>query len=141
MAVPVAESTIEGGEFAAPAPIESMSSLPPCESGDPAIAALVAQMLQTTATLTVIVDEMMRFAASGHAAPDAPPVIDILGRLLCSVLPDLLGDHPRASIECATSVLRDADALMCSELYFVAPEATPPARERRPGTPRARRRR
>jgi hypothetical protein len=118
-----------------------MSSLPPCESGDPAIAALVAQLLQTTATLTVIVDEMLRFAASAHAAPDAPPVIDVLGRLLCSVLPDLLGDHPAASIECATSVLRDADALMCSELYFVAPEVASAPRWRRPGTPRPRRRR
>ena len=32
----------------------------PCESGDPAIADLVAQLLQTTGTLTLIVDEMLR---------------------------------------------------------------------------------
>ena len=70
--------------------------MPPCASGDAAIAGLVAQMLQTTATLTVMVDEMMRFRAAGHSAPDAPPVIEVLGRLLCDVLPALLADHPPA---------------------------------------------
>ena len=64
--------------------------MPPCAPGDAAIAGLVAQMLQTTATLTVMVDEMMRFRDAGHSAPDAPPVIEILGRLLCDVLPALL---------------------------------------------------
>jgi hypothetical protein len=117
-----------------------MDPLPPCESGDPAIAGLVAQMLQTTATLTVMVDEMLRFQAAGHSAPDAPPVIDILGRLLCDVLPSLLVEHSRMTIETATTILREADAIMCRDLYFVSPEALP-SRERRPGTPRPRRRR
>ena len=118
-----------------------METLPPCESGDPAIAALVAQMLQTTATLTVMVDEMMRFRDAGHSAPDAPPVIDVLGRLLCDVLPGLLVEHSRMTIETATTILREADAIMCRDLYFVPPDAMPSARQRRPGTPRARRRR
>ena len=118
-----------------------MNTLPPCESGDRAIAGLVAQMLQTTATLTVMVDEMMRFESAGHSAPDAPPVIDVLGRLLCDVLPALLADHPPAAIDDVTTVLRDADAIMCRDLYFVPPEALPPTRQRRPGTPRPRPRR
>jgi|GraSoiStandDraft_5_1057265.scaffolds.fasta_scaffold460942_2 hypothetical protein len=118
-----------------------MDTLPPCESGDRAIAGLVAQMLQTTATLTVMVDEMMRFEASGHSAPGTPPVIEVLGRLLCDVLPSLLHSYPGATIEDVTSVLRDADTIMCRDLYFVPPEAMPPTRQRRPGTPRSRRRR
>ena len=115
--------------------------MPPCAPGDAAIAGLVAQMLQTTATLTVMVDEMMRFRDAGHSAPDAPPVIEILGRLLCDVLPALLATHTAASIEDVTSVLRDADTIICRDLYFVSPDAMPASRDRRPGTPRARRRR
>ena len=115
--------------------------MPPCASGDAAIAGLVAQLLQNTATLTVMVDEMMRFRDAGHSAPDAPPVIEILGRLLCDVLPALLADHPAAAIEDAAAVLRDADAIMCRDLYFVSPDAMPAPRERRPGTPRPRPRR
>jgi hypothetical protein len=118
-----------------------MNTLPPCESGDRAIAGLVAQMLQTTATLTVMVDEMMRFESAGHSAPDAPPVIDVLGRLLCDVLPALLANHPPSAIDGVTEILRDADAIMCRDLYVVSPEAMPPARQRRPGTPRPRPRR
>jgi hypothetical protein len=118
-----------------------MEPLPTCESGDPAIAGLVAQLLQTTATLTVIVDEMMRFEAAGHSASDAPPVIDVLGRLLRDVLPGLLVEHSRMTIESATIILREADAIMCRDLYFVSPDAMPQSRQRRPGTPRARRRR
>ena len=117
------------------------NTTPPCASGDPAIAGLVAQMLQTTATLTVMVDEMMRFRAAGHSLPDAPPVIDVLGRLLCDVLPALLADHPPATIAAVTDVLRDADTIMCRDLYFVSPEAMPASRHRRPGTPRPRPRR
>ena len=115
--------------------------MPPCASGDAAIAGLVAQMLQNTATLTVMVDEMMRFRDAGHSAPDAPPVIEVLGRLLRDVLPALLADHPAAVIEEAAAVLRDADTIMCRDLYFVSPDAMAPPRERRPGTPRPRRRR
>lgn len=118
-----------------------MEPPPPCESGDVAIAALVAQLLQTAATLTVMVDEMMRFQASGRSAPDAPPVIDVLGRLLCDVLPQLLAAHPRAAIAGATEVLRDADAIICRDLYFVSPDTAQRSADRRPGTPRARRRR
>lgn len=118
-----------------------MDTTPPCASGDAAIAGLVAQMLQNTATLTVMVDEMMRFRDAGHSAPDAPPVIEILGRLLRDVLPALLATHPAATIDDATAVLRDADAIMCRDLYFVSPDTMPPSRNRRPGTPRARRRR
>ena len=117
-----------------------MDPLPPCESGDPAIAGLVAQMLQTTASLTVMVDEMMRFQAAGRSAPDAPPVIEVLGSLLRDVLSGLLTEHSRMTIESATTILREADAIMCRDLYFVSPEATA-SRERRPGTPRTRRRR
>jgi hypothetical protein len=118
-----------------------MDTMPPCAPGDAAIAALVAQMLQTTATLTVMVDEMIRFHDAGHSAADAPPVIEIVGRLLCDVLPQLLATHSARSIEDATAVLRDADTIMCRDLYFVSPEAMPAARQRRPGTPRPRRRR
>jgi hypothetical protein len=114
---------------------------PSCESGDRAIAALVAQLLQTTGTLTCMVDEMLRFQAAGHSTPDAPPVIEILGRLLCDVLPALLADHPPGTLEAVTDVLRDADEIMCRDLYFVSPEAMPASRHRRPGTPRPRRRR
>jgi hypothetical protein len=117
------------------------NTTPPCASGDRAIAGLVAQMLQTTATLTVMVDEMTRFRAAGHSAPDAPPVIDVLGRILCDVLPALLANHPPAAIEGVTDVLRDADTIMCRDLYFVPPEAMPGSRHRRPGTPRPRPRR
>jgi len=122
------------------APIGGMDPLPPCESGDPAIAGLVAQLLQTTGTVTLIVDEMMRFHAAGHSAPDAPPVIDVLGSLLRDVLSGLLAEHSRMTIESAATILREADAIMCRDLYFVSPEAMP-SRERRPGTPRPRRRR
>jgi hypothetical protein len=118
-----------------------MEPLLPCEAGDAAIAGLVAQLLQNTATLTVMVDEMMRFRAAGHSAPDAPPVIDVLGRLLCDVLPALLANHTAAAIEGVTGVLREADEIMCRDLYFVPPEAMPQSRQRRPGTPRPRRRR
>jgi hypothetical protein len=118
-----------------------MDTMPPGASGDAAIAGLVAQMLQTTATLTVIVDEMMRFRDAGHSAPDAPPVIEILGRLLRDVLPALLTTHPPAAIEDVAAVLHDADEIMCRDLYFVSPDAVPAPRERRPGTPRSRRRR
>jgi len=118
-----------------------MNAQPPSASGDAAIAGLVAQMLQTTATLTVMVDEMTRFRAAGHSAPDAPPVIDVLGRILCDVLPALLANHPPAAIEGVAEVLRDADTIMCRDLYFVAPESTPSNRNRRPGTPRSRPRR
>jgi hypothetical protein len=117
-----------------------MEPLPSCESGDPAIASFVAQLLQSTATLTVIVDEMMRFQAGGHSAPDAPPVIDVLGRLLRDVLPSLLVEHSRMTIESATTILREADAIVCRDLYVVSPDAMP-SRQRRPGVPRARRRR
>ena len=110
-----------------------MDPLPTREPGDAAIAGLVAQMLQTTATLTVMVDEMMRFHAAGHSAPDAPPVIDVLARLLRDVLPALLVSHPPAVVESAAAVLRDADAIMCRDLYFVlagrdAAEPRPPSR-------------
>jgi len=118
-----------------------MDTTPPCASGDAAIAGLVAQMLQTTATLTVMVDEMMRFREAGHSAPDAPPVIEVLNRLLRDVLPALLATHPTAAIEDAAAVLSDADAIMCRDLYFVSPDAVPAPRQRRPGTPRGRRRR
>jgi hypothetical protein len=118
-----------------------MDTMPPGSPGDAAIAGLVAQMLQTTATLTVMVDEMMRFRSAGHSAPDAPPVIEVLGRLLCDVLPALLATHAASSIEDVTNILRDADEIMCRDLYFVSPDAMPTAGERRPGTPRPRRRR
>lgn len=118
-----------------------MDTTPPCAPGDAAIAGFVAQLLQNTATLTVMVDEMMRFQSAGHSAPDAPPVIEVLGRLLCDVLPALLATHTAAAIEDATTVLREADTIMCRDLYFVSPDAPPPSRDRRPGTPRARRRR
>jgi hypothetical protein len=119
------------------------NTTPPCASGsaDGAITGLVAQMLQTTATLTVMVDEMMRFEAAGHSAPDAPPVIDVLGRLLCDVLPALLANHAPAAIEGVTDVLRDADTIMCRDLYFTSPESMPATRQRRPGRPRPRPRR
>jgi hypothetical protein len=118
-----------------------MDTMHPGAPGDAAIAGLVAQLLQTTATLTVMVDEMMRFRSAGHSAPDAPPVIEILGRLLCDVLPALLATHAASSIEDVTTVLRDADEIMCRDLYFVSPDAMPGLGERRPGTPRSRRRR
>lgn len=117
-----------------------MDPHPRCESDDPAIAGLVAQMLQATATLTVMVDEMTRFRAAGHSAPDAPPVIDVLGRLLRDVLSGLLVEHSRMTIESATLILREADTIMCRDLYFVPPEAMH-SRRRRPGAPRTRRRR
>ncbi|MEY2443196.1 MAG: hypothetical protein QOJ46_2622 [bacterium] len=118
-----------------------MDTTPPCASGDRAIAGLVTQMLQTTATLTVMVDEMMRFEAAGQSSPDSPPVIDVLGRLLCDVLPALLANHPPAAIEGVTDVLRDADTIMCRDLCFVPPESMPANRQRRPRTPRPRPRR
>jgi hypothetical protein len=118
-----------------------MDTMPPCAPGDAAIAGLVAQMLQTTGTLTLVVDEMMRFQAAGHSAPDAPSVIDILDRLLRDVLASLLATHPAAAIEEAAAVLREADEIVCRDLYFVSPDAMPAPRQRRPGTPRARRRR
>jgi hypothetical protein len=116
-----------------------MDTLPPCESGDPAIAAYVAQLLQTTATMMLIVDDLMRFAASRRPVSGAPPVNEVLAKLLCSLMPALLADHSPAAIERATAVLHDADAIIGRELVVAAPE---PARshERRPGTPRARRR-
>jgi hypothetical protein len=118
-----------------------MDTKPPCSSGDAAIAALVAQLLQTTATLTVMVDEMMRFRSAGRSAPDAPPVVEILGRLLCDVLPALLATHSPAAIADVATILREADDIMCRDLYFVSPDAMPATHERRPGTPRSRRRR
>ena len=100
-----------GGEFEAPAPIRGMDTMHPGAPGDAAIAGLVAQLLQTTATLTVMVDEMMRFRSAGHSAPDAPPVIEVLGRLLCDVLPALLATHTASSIEDVTTVLLAAALL------------------------------
>ena len=101
--------------------------------GDAAIAGLlITQMSQTTATLTVMVDEMMRFRDAGHSPPAAPPVIEVLGRLLCDVLPALLATHTAASIEDVTTVLRDADTIMCRDLYFVSPDAMPSSRDAAP---------
>ena len=181
-----------------------MDTLSARESGDPAIEGLVAQLLHTTGTLTVMVDEMLRFESAGHSAADAPPVLDVLGRhdevalvpevtvvealprlvaaedpeevaarlhqqvtaagcqalnvrvfhagltpAACraqiegigrDVLPALLTHHSPAALEQVTEVLRDADTIMCRDLYFVPPEAIRSG-QRRPGTSRSRRRR
>jgi hypothetical protein len=105
---------------------------------DDALDAFVDQLLQTSFALMTIVDSMMRYAAAGHSAPDAPPIPAVLSDLLRGVLPGLLTTHSREAVEHATAVLDGALEIVCDEIHFVSPEAS--SRPRPHPAPRRRRR-
>jgi hypothetical protein len=98
-----------------------------------ALDAFVQQLVETSLTLTTIVEAMVRFHERGFSSADAPPIPDVLREVLASAftpLAERLGDEGLAG---ATRVLGDATDLMCSDIYIVDP-CREPRRERRKRT-------
>lgn len=110
-------------------------------SDEDALVAYVAQLIRTTAALMGIVEHMARSVASGRSAPGAPPVDEVLSRLLRDVLGEPLArEHSRAAIERTASILAETAEIVGSELLLV-PLDGPNPRPRRPSRAERRSRR
>ncbi|MEA2185793.1 MAG: hypothetical protein QOK16_804 [Solirubrobacteraceae bacterium] len=118
-----------------------MDPQPAFHSDEDALAAYVAQLIRTTATLMGIVEHMTRSLASGRSAPGAPPVEEVLSRLLRDALGGPLArEHPRSAIERTSAILADTAEIVGSELLLV-PLDGPYMRPRRPSRAQRRARR
>lgn len=108
--------------------------IPPDED---AVAMLVARMMQTTGTLSLIVNHMAEWSSSERAPADSRRFDEVLAGLLQDALEPLADRHPADEIAAAAGLLDRAQELICEELYLV-PRDPPPCSRRR--TPRRARR-
>src|SRR4051794_16833754 len=95
-----------------------------------ALDAFVQQLVETSFTLTTIVEAMVRFREGGFSSADAPPIPDVLRDVLVSAFTPLSERPGDEALAAATRVLGDATDLMCNDIYIVDPSRVP-RRERR----------
>jgi hypothetical protein len=108
---------------------------PPFE--EDAVGMLVAQMMQTTGCLSLIVNHLLSWTASEPEAGGGGGFDEILAEMLCDVLEELRQRHPVAEIAAAAALLDEAQKIICDEIHLV--EREPPPCQRRAPRKRARR--
>lgn len=119
------------------APLTNMTSSTNPEPSSGELTEFVAELLEATGSLMLIVDHLARFDLHA-AAPDGEPVPDLLGRLLGAVLGPLVAWHGPGALREAAAVLADARELACAAVFTpgggaLGPRADPltPTRRRR----------
>jgi hypothetical protein len=93
--------------------------------GDDPSAALVAQLLQTTGCLMLIIDHMARWAESGRVPDGAPPFNEVLAALVAEAIEPVVEGLSRAEIEKATAVLAAASDAVGEEVLLVPIDGEP----------------
>jgi hypothetical protein len=83
---------------------------------------LVTQMLQCGAVLSQIISRMVQFEAAGRSAADAAPIPEAAHSLIRGVLGGVGKRHSKRDIRVATTIVKQATASICDEIYFVGPE-------------------
>jgi hypothetical protein len=88
-------------------------------SSSPELEELVEELMRTTGSLSLIVNQLLRCAVSG-TAPDDEPVPDTLRRLLTSVLGPIVQRHGPQAIARAAAIVSEARELVCEQIFAVA---------------------
>jgi hypothetical protein len=83
---------------------------------------LTAQLLECGGVLSQIVGHMVKFEASGHAAPDLAPIPEVARTLIRVVLDELRKRHSRRDILVAAKIVAEATETICENIFFVDPE-------------------
>jgi hypothetical protein len=96
-------------------------------SRDDPLAALVAQLLQTTGCLMLIIDHMADWASSGRVPDGAPPFNEVLAALVADALEPVVQGLASSEIETATALLAAASDAVGEEILLV-PIDGPPCR-------------
>jgi hypothetical protein len=83
---------------------------------------LVTELLACGAVLSQIISHMVRFQASGRAAPDAAPIPEVAHSLIRGVLGDVRKRHSKRDIKVAARIVKEATDAIGEEIFFVGPE-------------------
>lgn len=102
--------------------------LPPDQQ---ALAMLVSQMMQTTGTLSLIVNHMAEWSSAERVPADSRRFDEVLAELLQDALEPLADRHTPGEIAAVAELLDAAQEMICEELYLV-PRDPPPCTRRRP---------
>jgi hypothetical protein len=104
-------------------------SLPPNTHSRDALDELVKQLLICVGTVSLMINDMLEFAASGRGAPDAPPVDEVAHELIVSVLGPLGARHRGADIEVAATIIEEVVEEICEGIFVVSDELLEAAEE------------
>jgi hypothetical protein len=96
-------TTTSNGERAVPSPAEP----------------LARELVQTGGQLHLVLAHMEQYVANGDAAPDTPPIPEVLASLLSDILTPLARTRP-ADVAAAAAILEEVGKIIESELFLVA---------------------
>jgi len=82
---------------------------------------LVIELLACGGALSQMITGMAEFAASGQAAPDAPPIPEVARSLIRDVCAELAKRHPERDVKVAAAIVREATDAICSDIFAVNP--------------------
>lgn len=89
------------------------------DSTQPAVDALALAMMNSFGQLSLILEHMHRYEASGRLAPDALPAPFALAELLKQVLSELADEHAAADVATTAQMLATATRIIGDELFIV----------------------
>jgi hypothetical protein len=85
-------------------------------SNNPELDEFVDELMRTTGSLSLIVNQLLRCAVSG-CAPDDESVPDTLRRLLTSVLAPMVQRYGPEAVARAAAIVGDARELACESIF------------------------
>jgi hypothetical protein len=100
--------------------------------------ALVAQLLACGGPLSQMISNMHEFEASGLAAPDTPPVLEVAHSLIRSVVGEVRQRHTDDEIRTSAEIVEEVTNAICENIFIVPPDEIRRARHRPPPAARKR---
>jgi hypothetical protein len=97
---------------------EHIDSSPPPDALDD----LVTQLLECGSVLSQIISHMVQYQAAGRSAPDAAPIPEVAHSVIRGVLGGVGKRHSKRDIKVAASIVKQATASICDEIYCVDPD-------------------
>jgi hypothetical protein len=83
---------------------------------------LVTHLLACGGALSQVIAHMVKFQASGRAAPDSAPIPEVAHTLILGVLSGVQNRHSNRDVKVAAAIVREATEAIVEEIMFVGPE-------------------
>ena len=117
-----------------------MNSYDASQWRDDVVGRLVAQLLQTTGCLMLIINHMAEWSSSGRVPDDAPAFDDVLAGIVREAIEPFAARHAVCDLEFTAALLHEVSEAV-GQGIFLAPLEEPPCDRPRVGGAAARRRR